>query len=114
MTAKEPCVIARAKAKAGDAPPLNEQKRKRGAPLGNKNAWKHGRYSAARIAAHRASVMRVRGLGLIASALGLAPVRNRRLLPEQWLQMNQEMRCLACRAGLLTAMFSTWPGAWWQ
>jgi len=114
MKAKTSGGIACSKAKAGDAPPLNEQKRKRGAPLGNENAWKHGRYSAARIAAHRASVMRVRGLGLIASALGLAPVRNRRLLPDQWLQMNQEMRVLAWRAGLLTGMFTTWPGAWWQ
>ena len=54
--------------------------------------------------------MRVRGLGLIASALGLAPVRNRRLLPEQWQQVDQELRFLAWRAGLLTGMFTTWPG----
>ncbi len=114
MTTKNPCGIACSTTKAGDVPPLNEQRRKRGAPPGNENAWKHGRYSAARIAAHRASVTRVRGLGLIASALGLAPVRNRRLLPEQWLQMDQELRFLASRAGLLTGMVTTWPGAWWQ
>ena len=111
MTTKNPCEIACSKAKAGDAPPLNEQRRKRGAPFGNENAWKHGRYSAARLAAHKASVMRVRGLGLIASALGLAPVRNRRLLPEQWLQMDQELRAIASRAGLLATMLTTcWPG----
>ena len=114
MTTKNPCGIACAKAKAGGDSPLKEQRRKRGAPFGNENAWKHGRYSAARIAAHKASVMRVRGLGLIASALGMAPVRNRRLLPEQWLQMDQELRFLASRAGLLTGMVTTWPGAWWQ
>jgi hypothetical protein len=114
MNAKTSGGIACGKAKAGDAPPLNEQRRKRGAPLGNRNAWRHGKYAAARLAAHKASVMRVRGLGLIASALGLAPVRNRPLLPEQWLQVDQELRLLAWRAGLLTGMFTTWPGAWWQ
>ena len=110
MTTKNPCGIACAKAKAGGDSPLKEQRRKRGAPFGNENAWKHGRYSAARIAAHKASVMRVRGLGLIASALGMAPVRNRRLLPEQWLQVDQELRLFASRAGLLTGMVTTWPG----
>lgn len=114
MNAKTSGGIACAKAKAGGDSPLKEQRRKRGAPFGNKNAWKHGRYSAARLAAHKASLMRVRGLGLIASALGLAPVRNRRLLPEQWLQMDQELRAIASRAGLLATMLTTWPGTWWQ
>ena len=110
MTTKNPCGIACAKAKAGGDSPLTNQKAKRGAPFGNENAWKHGRFSAARLAAFKASTLRLRALGLIAAALGLAPVRNRRLLPEQWLQVDQELRFLASRAGLFAGMFTTWPG----
>jgi hypothetical protein len=112
MNAKTSGGIACSKAKAGDAPPLNEQRRKRGAPLGNRNAWKHGKYAAARLAAHKASTLRIRALGLIAAALGLVPARNRPLAPEQWARLDSAMRYLAWRLGLITGMVATGVGAW--
>lgn len=83
----------------------SQSKKRNRFAIGNQAAWKHGRYSAGKIAAEKAGRARVKALGLIASALGLSPARNRPLREDQLAAVlaDQELRFLAFRAGVLAS-----------
>jgi hypothetical protein len=56
----------------------SEQKRRRGAPLGNRRAWRHGRRSAAAIEKRKAGAASRKAAGLVLVKLGLlGPYRHR-------------------------------------
>ena len=84
--ALEGCCIACAPSSEGQKHLTPNQRPRGGAPPGNKNAWRHGRYSRAATERRREARAVLRAAALVLKAMGKYGYRTRvkRLRPDQW------------------------------
>jgi hypothetical protein len=84
----------------------SEQKRRRGAPLGNRRAWRHGRRSAGAIEKRKAGAAARKAAGLILARLALLGDyrhRPRPIRPDQHRHLGDEALAILAGLGLVDA-----------